>query len=74
VAGLQGLAKDLQALAIELRQLVEEENAVVRQADLAGGGDASAANLPASLMVWCGSRKGRVARSGSSVLSRPRAL
>ncbi len=41
---LQGLAQDLQHLALELGQLVQEEHAVVRQADLAGLGEGSAAH------------------------------
>jgi hypothetical protein len=45
-AVLQGLAQHLQRLAVELRQLVEEQDALVRQADLAGLRDAAAADQP----------------------------
>ena len=42
-AGLQGLAQGIQGLAAEFRQLVEEQDAVVRQGDLARPGPVAAA-------------------------------
>src|SRR5437763_1058151 len=39
-----------------------------------GAGVLPPPTMPASLMVWCGERNGRVASSGSSALRRPMAL
>jgi hypothetical protein len=56
---LQGLAQHLEDVLLELRELVEEEHAVVGERDLAGRGTEPPPMRPASLMVWCGARKGR---------------
>jgi hypothetical protein len=40
------LAEDLQDVAVELRQFVEEEDATLGEADLAGGGDGAADDQP----------------------------
>ena len=42
----EGLPQHFQAAAVELRQFVQEEHAVVGQADLPGPGDAAAADEP----------------------------
>src|SRR5260370_23318677 len=44
LAGLERLAQDFQTTAVEFRQLVEEQDAVVRQADLTWGRGAAAAD------------------------------
>ena len=45
---IEGLAQDLQDVAAELRQLIQEEYPVVRQRHLAGHGDLAAADPPYS--------------------------
>ena len=45
-AVLQGLAQDLEDVLSELRQLVEKEDPVVREAHLAGPRDLAAADQP----------------------------
>src|SRR5439155_8510207 len=44
VAVLQRLSQDLEYVALELRQLVEEEHAVIRQTDFSGARHDTAAN------------------------------
>ena len=65
LAVLDRLAQRLEHVAAELRQLVEEEHAVVGQRDLAGARRRRPPTSPASETEWCGARKGRAA-------SRPR--
>jgi hypothetical protein len=60
-AVLKGLAHDFEGAAAELGEFVEEEDAVVGHADFAGAGIGPPPRSPASLMVWWGERKGRVA-------------
>ena len=60
---LQRLAQHLQHVLAELRQFVQEQHAVVGQADLARAGDAPPPISPASEMVWCGAAEGRVVTS-----------
>ncbi len=58
VAVLERLAERLERVAAELGQLVEEEHAVVREADLARTRERPAADQPGVEMVACGARNG----------------
>jgi hypothetical protein len=57
---LEGLAQDLQHMAAELRQFIEEEHAVVRQRHFARHRPCPPPISPTSERVWCGARNGRV--------------
>ena len=75
LALFQRLAQHFQAAAVELGQFVEEQNAVVGQARFRrAAGVLPPPTMPASLMVWCGARKGRTVSSGSPGGSRPMAV
>jgi len=58
-AVFQWLAERLERRATELGELIQEEHAVMRQADLAGRGTSPPPTSPASLTEWCGARNGR---------------
>ncbi len=59
-AVFERLAHDFQHVALKFRQLVEKQNAVVPSETSPGRGIAPPPIRPASLMVWCGERYGRV--------------
>ena len=68
------LPERFEAAAIELGQLIEEQDAVVGERDLARLRDRCRRRpCPASEIVWCGLRNGRVLRSDSPGASRPMA-
>ena len=56
---LQRLPQHFQHRAVELRQLVEEEDAAMRERDFAGPRPCPPPTSPACETVWCGARKGR---------------
>ena len=71
-AVLERLAQHLEHVPAELRHLVEEEHAVVREADLARA--AATAPPPTSAtseIVWCGARNGRSVTRPDAAGSRP---
>ena len=60
---LQRLAHRLEHVALEFRQLVQKEHAVVRQRNFPWGGWMFPPSSPASLTVWWGARNGRCVTS-----------
>ena len=70
-AVLQRLAQDLEDPAIELRHLVEEQHAVVREANFAGARELPPPTSATSEIVWCGARNGRSASRPIPGGSRP---
>ena len=74
LAVFERLAQAFERRGAKLGELVEEQHAEVRQADLAGPRRAAAADEAAAEMVWCGARNGRRATSGTPGGSRPATL
>lgn len=68
------LAEDFERLAVELGQLVEEQDSVVGQGDFAGRGRRAAADQAGVADRMVGARNGRTASSGWPGFSRPTAL
>ena len=73
-AVLQRLPQHLQTSAVGLGQFVEKKMPWWASEISPGAGGLPPPTMPASLMVWCGGRKGRIDSSGSSERSRPMAL
>ena len=64
--GFERLAQHLEHVAVELRQLVEEQHAVVRERDLARARQRAAADQRRAEALWCGARYGRSPQRAAS--------
>ena len=71
---LERLGSDLEQVPYELPQLIEEENAMMCQRDLARQRHLHPPISPTSEMVWCGARNGREVTTAVRAPVRPATL